>query len=196
MFEHYYAFLVFVMIMTGTPGPGNLSLMAIGQTEGFRAAVPFLCGVAIGFICLTGVVGLGLGSVINASQVAGGALRVAGGIYILYLAFKVLRLRVAAPGEGRKFTFTEGLMLHPLSPKSWGMLVASAGQFLAPGEDFPLQAAVFVLTYFVCMLSAHSLWCLAGASMLRAMGSDAAKTAVTACMAALMVGATAYALFV
>jgi len=193
------AFLYYRFNVDGTYskslGNSEAQLDEVGSWE-ISKDIPFLCGVALGSVCLTVVVGLGLGSAINASPAAGMVLKVAGGAYILYLALKVMRLRIAAPGSARRFTFTEGLMLHPLSPKSWGMLVASAGQFLAPGDDFPAQAAAYILTYFVCMLGFHSLWCLAGASMLRAMGSDAAKTAVTACMAALMVGATAYALFV
>jgi len=195
MFQNYGAFLIFVVAMTGTPGPGNLSLMAIGQSSGFRGAMPFLCGVALGFATLTALIGFGLGEAVNASPAAGMVLKIAGSLYILYLAGKVLRLQASPPEISRKFTFGEGLLLHPLSPKSWGMLVASAGQFLQPGGDMPLQTAIFAGTYFVCMLGFHSLWCLAGASILRALGSRGALTAVTAGMAMLMVGATAYALF-
>lgn len=195
MFENYGAFLIFVMVMTGTPGPGNLSLMAIGQSSGFRGALPFLCGVAVGFASLTGLVGFGLGEAVNASPAARVVLKVAGSLYILHLAFKVLRLQVSPPEASRRFTFGEGLMLHPLSPKSWGMLAASAGQFLQPGGNMAVKTALFAGTYIVCMLGFHSLWCLAGASILRALGSRGALAAVTACMALLMVGATAYALF-
>lgn len=195
MFQNYWPFLVFVVAMTGTPGPGNLALMAIGQSSGFRAALPFLCGVALGFATLTALIGFGLGEAVNASPAAGMVLKIAGSLYILYLAFKTLRLQVSPPDVSRRFTFGEGLLLHPLSPKSWGMLVASAGQFLQPGDSMGLKTALFAGTFFVFMLGFHSLWCLAGASILRALGSRGALTAVTACMAMLMVGATAYALF-
>lgn len=39
--EIYLPFLLFVIVMTGTPGMGNLTMMAIGQATGLRSALPF-----------------------------------------------------------------------------------------------------------------------------------------------------------
>ena len=59
--ETYTAFVLFVIVMTGTPGMGNLSMMAIGQTTGFRSSLPFLVGTTVGAVSLNTLVGLGLG---------------------------------------------------------------------------------------------------------------------------------------
>ena len=56
------ALTLFAFVNSITPGPNNTMLMASGANFGFRATVPHLCGVAIGFGVMVAAVGLGLGS--------------------------------------------------------------------------------------------------------------------------------------
>ena len=42
------SFLVFAASQVGTPGPANMALLATGARYGFRAALPFVAGVALG----------------------------------------------------------------------------------------------------------------------------------------------------
>ena len=52
----------FAFVTSVTPGPNNLMLMASGANFGFRRTVPHMLGVALGFVFLAIVVGLGLAS--------------------------------------------------------------------------------------------------------------------------------------
>ncbi|MGE4298153.1 MAG: LysE family translocator [Desulfovibrionaceae bacterium] len=199
MIENMVPFLAFVVAMTATPGPGNLAMMSIGQSTGFRSAVPFLLGTAVGCVILDGGVALGVGAWIVASPLAGVVLRVAGSAYILYLAVKLVRLRPVAPEAGvggarRGFTFWEGLLVHPLSPKSWAMAVVGFAQFMSPTEPYATQAMVFVGAFLVGLLVFHSLWCAAGATLLGLLRAPRVRVAVNAALVALMLGATAWAM--
>lgn len=196
MSDQFFPFLVFVIVMTGTPGMGNLSMLAIGQSAGFSRAVPFLAGSTVGFVSLGCLVALGLGGAFAASPTARLVMRLAGTVYILYLAVKILRMQLAEPDMRRRFGFAEGLVLHPLNPKSWAMFVVGFSQFSDPTLPLAVQVLVFVVTFMVFQISFHSLWGLAGAGLLRLLGQGRALLAVNGALVSVMVGATLYALFI
>jgi len=193
--DGYVAFVLFVIVMTGTPGAGNLSMMAIGQSRGFKAALPFLAGTTVGMVALNSLVGFGLGGLLLASPQAAWGLRAAGMAYILYLAWKIVTMRVGPAGNADRLTFVHGVFLHPTNPKSWAMSVVGFSQLAGTGWPFSVRLAVFALTFLLFQVSAHSLWGLAGASLMRAFSSPRASRVVTGFLAVSMVGATAYALF-
>ncbi|WP_147819004.1 LysE family translocator [Salidesulfovibrio onnuriiensis] len=187
-------FILFVIAMTGTPGPGNLTLMAIGQATGFRSALPFLAGTTSGFFCLNLAVGFGLGELFVASPALNAVMKVLGTAYILYLAWKVVRLNIDAPEMARQFLFRDGALIHPFSPKSWAMSVVGFSQFSDPAAPLLPQVVAFVCIFFVFQLSFHCLWCAAGVWLVRLLRSVRIRVAVNCTVALLMVGATMHAL--
>jgi threonine/homoserine/homoserine lactone efflux protein len=44
-------YLVFCVLMTGTPGPNNTMALAAGVKVGFWRSLPLVCGIAIGVGC-------------------------------------------------------------------------------------------------------------------------------------------------
>jgi len=191
---NYVAFCVFVAVMTGTPGPGNLSMMAIGQSRGFRGALPFLLGTTVGCGLLNTLVACGLGQLFLLSATAVTVLRVVGLCYIVYLAMKIVCMSLDVTVTARRFSFAEGVALHPLSPKTWAMSVTAFSQFTDPSSPLAAKAVVFVLTFMAGQVLFHSLWGLAGASLLRLAPRRAVQLGLNAAMALLMVGATVYAM--
>jgi threonine/homoserine/homoserine lactone efflux protein len=194
--ETYVVFVLFVIVMTGTPGAGNLAMMGIGQTTGFRSAIPFLIGTTVGAVSLDSTVALGLGKIIQTSPGLSTIMKVCGTCYILYLGWKLLTMRPGGSGTDRRFSFWEGVILHPLNPKSWAMAVVGFGMLADPNAPLVAQAAVFVLTFMVFQVTFHSTWGLAGAAILRTLRSPGLLIGVNGVLVAAMVGATVYALFV
>ncbi|MEP1731390.1 MAG: LysE family transporter, partial [Sulfitobacter pontiacus] len=128
------SFIVFAASQIGTPGPANMALMATGARFGFRAALPFVAGVALGKQLVIWPVGFGLMQLADRAPGVFVALKFASAAYIIWLAWKVANLRLgqgarteAAPG------FLAGLIVHPLNPKAWAMIVGSFTAFIAPG---------------------------------------------------------------
>ncbi len=196
MLDNLLPFIVFVIAMTGTPGPGNLTMMAIGQTTGFSSSIPFLIGTAVGCIILDTLVACGLGEIIISSPIVATFLRIAGLIYILYLAGKVLTLQLTTKNVEKQFSFFEGFLIHPLSPKSWAMAIVAFSQFMKPEQPLAPQIAIFVLCFLVGLLVFHSSWCAAGALIPRLIRSKRLLFGINCVMVTLMVGATGYAMFV
>lgn len=195
MLENYWPFLLFVIAMTSTPGAGNLSMLALGQTVGYRKSLPFLGGIVTGGLCIDLLVAFGLAELYMASPRAALVFKVLSTAYILYLAWKILRMHASTPEETRPFSYLEGVILHPLNPKTWAMAVSSFSQFADPLAPQTPQVLVFVSTYFTAMIVFHSMWGVVGASFMRVLRTRRAELMVNGFMVMLMVGATVYALF-
>lgn len=195
MTDNFIPFWLFVIAMVSTPGPGNLTLMAIGQTTGFKSAIPFLIGAVTSFTLLNFLVAVGLGKVFTLFPLASNMLKILGTGYILYLAYNILRLQVRESGVQKRFTFVEGLLVHPLSPKSWAMSVTAFSQFTQPSDPRVLTVTIFVMTFFCHQVFFHSLWCAAGSVLFETLRKDAVRKAVGGALSGLMVTATIWALF-
>lgn len=194
--ETYMAFVLFVIVMTGTPGMGNLSMMAIGQTTGFRSSLLFLLGTTAGAVCLNTLVALGLGGLFMASPSMAWGMKICGMGYIFYLAWKLMSMQLSDATAHKRFTFVEGLFLHPLNPKSWAMSVVGFSQLVNPDVSLVPQVVVFVVTFMFFQVSFHSLWGLAGSVIMRSLKSKAVLVCVNGVLVTIMVGTTMYALFV
>ncbi len=196
MLDNIVPFVIFVIAMTGTPGPGNLTMLAIGQTTGFSSSIPFLIGTAVGCIILDSLVACGLGEVITGSPAAATTLRIAGLVYIFYLAGKILSMQLTTKKVEKRFSFFEGFLVHPLSPKSWAMAIVAFSQFMKPEQPLGPQIAIFVFSFLIGLLVFHSSWCAAGALIPRLISSRRILICINCIMVTLMVGATGYAMLV
>ena len=93
------SFIVFAASQIGTPGPANMALMATGARFGFRAALPFVAGVALGKQLVIWPVGFGLMQLADRAPGVFVALKFASAAYIIWLAWKV-------PSEPKLLTVT------------------------------------------------------------------------------------------
>jgi threonine/homoserine/homoserine lactone efflux protein len=156
-------FALFAASQVGTPGPANMALMATGARYGLRKAMPFVAGVALGKQLVIWPVGYGLMSLFEAAPVVLDILKWVSAAYILWLAWRVAHLQLA-PGEAadRAPGFLAGLVVHPLNPKAWAMIVAGFSGFVSPGTPVFEATLTIAAILLACQLVLHPLWCFAG----------------------------------
>ncbi|SDQ71379.1 LysE family translocator [Pseudovibrio sp. Tun.PSC04-5.I4] len=189
------AFAIFVAIMTGTPGPGNLTFMAIGASAGYRTAVPVIIAAQLGSTALNLAVAFGLGQLMARGGLLVVGFKFASMGYMTYLAWRIVQLNVKPKGEVSLPTFREGLLIHPLSPKTWAMsLVAFTSFFAANGMGIYENAIILTTGFLIGGMIFHSLWALVGVSILKAIGEGAVMRWITIGMAVAMLAATAWSL--
>ena len=165
----FFTLLAFVAFMVGTPGPANLILMLAGVRQGLRQCIGFILGLIVGKIGLNLVIGFGFGIVLAKAPVWQMLLSYVSAGYMIWLALKSWPASDAAtnnaePAQGH-FHFRNGLFVHPLNPKAWVMCVLAWGKFAPAIGDFSLQLLVVILTFAICQLCLHSLWCWLGTIM-------------------------------
>ncbi|HEY2670425.1 MAG TPA: LysE family translocator [Rugosimonospora sp.] len=127
--------------MVLTPGPNMMYLVSRSITQGRRAGVMSLGGVAVGFLAYLTATNLGLSVLFVAVPEVYLAVKLAGAGYLGWLAFKALRPggisvfepRQVAPDSPRRL-FTMGLMTNLLNPKAAVMYLSLIPQFEHPAQ--------------------------------------------------------------
>ena len=164
----YLALLGFIAFMVGTPGPANLVAMLAGVTQGLRGCAGFISGLIVGKIGLNLFIGFGFGVVLAVDPVLQTLLTYVSASYMIWLAARSWPQSVNPATNQHHtsavtFRFRDGVIVHPLNPKAWVMVVLAWGHFAPALGDFSLQLPVVVLTFVTCQLFFHSLWCALGA---------------------------------
>ena len=104
-------------------------------------------------------------------------------------------MTVTAPDVKRRFSFIEGLLVHPTNPKSWDMSVVGFSQFTIPQASLIWQVAMFMSIFFVGQVMFHSMWCWIGATIISLLRTRIVQVGVNVSVVTLMIGATLYAMF-
>ena len=176
----FFTLLAFVVFMVGTPGPANLILMLAGVRQGLRQCIGFILGLIVGKIALNLVIGFGFGIVLAEAPVWQILLSYVSAGYMIWLALKSwpasdANTNNAEPAQDH-FRFRNGLFVHPLNPKAWVMCVLAWGKFAPALGDFSVQLFAIILTFAICQLCAHSLWCWLGTIMGKSLSNNVRLT--------------------
>ena len=166
----YPAFLVFAIIMVVTPGPANLLLMSSGASHGFYKSIPFVVGVTFGKLFLTIGLGFGFLTILNSNVLFLQILKFIGTAYICWLSYKLLYLDFTSNNlkyEKSVPSIFNGLLVHPLNPKGWAMVIAAYTQFTSLGNlqseiNWITEVIIVASTFFGIQVFSHSLWCWSG----------------------------------
>ncbi|MEM7523438.1 MAG: LysE family translocator [Pseudomonadota bacterium] len=131
------------LIAAGSPGPATLAVAGAAMASGRRVAMATAFGLAIGLTFWGVLAATGLGAVLMVSAPALFALRIAGGGYLLWLAWRSARAAwspesaAGLSGEPRKASaaaaFRRGLALNLTNPKA--VLAWSAAILIGVSAD-------------------------------------------------------------
>lgn len=188
--------IIFAASQVGTPGPANMALMATGARFGFRAALPFVVGVALGKQLIIWPVGFGLMELSARAPWVFETLKYVSALYIIWLAWKVANLRLSTDvGEARAPGFAAGLIVHPLNPKAWAMIVGSFTAFVAPETPILTATATIAAVLLGCQIVLHPLWTFAGDRIARTVAGTATEPYLMWTLAALTVASVLFVLF-
>lgn len=183
----YVALLLYSFVSSVTPGPNNIMLFASGVNFGLRRSVPHMLGISFGFGILLAAVGAGLGAVLELWPLAFLLIKVLGGAYMLYLAWRIAN---AGPPDGatraaRPMRFIEAVAFQWVNPKAWTMALSAISAY-APDQSMR-SIGVVALVFGAINLPAVSSWTLLGTGMSRFLTSRGRLRAFNWTMAGLLV---------
>lgn len=162
----YSAFLLAI----SSPGPNVMAVIGTSMAVGRPAGSALALGVATGSFTWAMLTALGLSAVLATYASALFVIKVAGGAYLLWLAYKAFRAAAAAHdieaaelAGGRRTRwgyFRRGYIVQMTNPKAALAWIAIIALGLAPGA--PLWVgAVIVLGTFALSVAVHLLYALA-----------------------------------
>lgn len=147
------AFVGVAVVLTLTPGPDMALVLRNtvrgGRSSGFRT----VGGIAVGLVVWATATALGIAAVLAASTSVFTALKVAGGVYLVYLGVQALRsLRrdedpFLAPRPSGS-PFRQGLVTNLLNPKLAVLFTTLLPQFIS-ADDPAVAKSVLLAVVFV-----------------------------------------------
>ncbi|HYE27482.1 MAG TPA: LysE family translocator [Allosphingosinicella sp.] len=161
------AFTLAAALLTVTPGLDTALVLRTAAAEGARRALAAALGICLGCLAWGALVAVGLGVLLQASELAYRLLKWAGAAYLLYLGLRLILVqRRAGPADGgpapdRSSWFLRGLLTNLLNPKVGAFYVSFLPQFVPAGASVPattlLLAAIHTalgLLWFLLLIGA------------------------------------------
>jgi threonine/homoserine/homoserine lactone efflux protein len=173
---HLPALLGFALVCLGmvlTPGPNMIYLISRSISQGATAGMVSLGGVALGFVFYMLCAAFGITALLFAVPYAYDALRITGAIYLLWLAWQVLKPNGRSPFQVRELPidsprklFTMGLVTSLLNPKVAMLYLALLPQFIDPVVGSVLgQSVVFGTVQIITSVSVNAMIALTAGSI-------------------------------
>ena len=174
MSETIIPLVLFALISTSTPGIATTLSTASGAQFGFRRSVPLMAGSAAGLATVAAAGAAGLAGLLAAIPSLQLAMKIAGSLYLIWLAIKIgrsgppnLDISMAKPNS-----FFGGAGIQWMNPKGWAMGLGAAASFAALA-DGPLQLALLLGAVFgLAAAFSLSLWCVAGTLLARLLKTE------------------------
>jgi threonine/homoserine/homoserine lactone efflux protein len=185
--EQILALIGFSVVSSVTPGPNNLLLWASGAEFGFRRTVPHVLGTAagIGAMALVGVVAIG--AVIAVIPGVALAMKVAGSLYLLYLAWQVAAAGALQRGAiARPLGLGQAAAFQLINPKAWTFALGAITTFRPVELSSLVGGGVVAVTMMLVIVPTAAVWAVGGTVIGRSLADARRRRAVSLVLAAVL----------
>ena len=167
------AFAGVALVMVLTPGPNMAYLVSRSIAQGRAAGLVSLVGVATGFLIYMLLAAFGITALLLAVPLAYDAIRIAGAIYLGWMAWNALKpggrspfqIRDLAPDSPRKL-YMMGLFTSLLNPKVAALYLSLLPQFIDKAHGNVLgQTLVLGATQIVVSVAVNTVWIVLAGSV-------------------------------
>lgn len=181
--ELWLAFVAASVVLILIPGPTVLTVISYSMAHGRKANVPLVAAVALGDSTALVVSLLGLGTLLAASAFWFTVIKWVGGLYLLYLGFKLLRAGVSPaeaaavasmPGSRWKL-FANTYLVTALNPKGVIFFAAFLPQFISPSAPIAQQMWILGITFVALATLSATLYAVFAALASRLLSSPKAQ---------------------
>jgi len=186
----FAALVALAFVASITPGPNNLMLLGAGMNHGIRRTLPHLAGVSLGFAFLIFLVAVGLGTIFEQYEPVEYVLKLLGGSYLAYLAWKIFNTRSVADARQSSvpMTLVQAAMFQWVNPKAWVMATTASGTLLDTNSSVSVGAAKLTLGFWIINLPCISTWMLSGVFASRWVDSDQQVRTINRALGILLAG--------
>ncbi|MCM2473919.1 LysE family translocator [Rhizobium sp. CG5] len=175
-------FLPAAAVVAASPGANNLLAFANGSRQGFLPSVIALFGRCIAFVIMIAMVIVGLGALLEASELAFQIVKWAGVVYLFYLGATMIVARDHGTAGGTRAAqgpyalARREFLVAMTNPKAVLLFTAFVPQFITRGgeDSFTVQLVVLGAIYIAVEFVAAMGWALAG-SIIRSLQPSAKR---------------------
>lgn len=165
------AFLAASLVLAVVPGPGVAYVVLRSVTDGRKAGLASVAGLALGNFGNAVGASLGLAAVLAVSSIAFTVIKWAGALYLVWLGFRTIRRPAATEGPGGpvgrtdvRRVFRDGFVVALLNPKTAMFFAAFLPQFMGAATVPALQGMVLGAIFVAIAAITDTLYALAAGS--------------------------------
>ena len=179
----------FMISMGITPGPNNILVASSGVNFGFRATLPHILGITLGYPLMLLIIGVGLAKIFIAIPLFHVILKYVSILYLLYLAVHLAL--ASAMGEARRtpkpMTFLQAAAFQWVNGKAWVIALGAVTTYTVVDRSLPLQIVALTAIAVVVTLVCVGCWTFFGAFMRHFLHTEQRRRWFNYAMAALLV---------
>ncbi|WP_236632032.1 LysE family translocator [Endozoicomonas montiporae] len=189
MVDNYLAVLLFSFTTMITPGPNNIMIMSSGLNYGVRKSMPHYLGICLGFPAMVVAVGLGFDALFQEFPFLHEVIKVAGVLYLLYLAYHVAMAPVSNIGVVRRnpLTFLQAAVFQWVNPKAWIMATGAVAAYTTIDSDMFLQVVYITFAFFLATFPCIAIWLFLGTHLKKLLRNETHQRLFNVTMAILLV---------
>ncbi|WP_416307944.1 LysE family translocator [Neptunicella sp. SCSIO 80796] len=162
-------FSLAALLLSLSPGPSNLYIMARSINQGYKAGVAAASGLAVGSFIYVIATALGIATLFKYSPVAYTLIKIAGAGYLIYLGIQYLRAPktaantpIAAPTHSFGHIFRQSIIVELTNPKTALFFIAFLPQFVSTEAgsvtvQLMVLGAIYALIALCCDLMVATL---------------------------------------
>ena len=153
--ESLTTFVIASVLLALVPGPDNIFVLTQSSVNGHKAGLLVTLGLCTGLIVHTSAVALGITAVLKTSYVAFTVLKIAGAMYLLYLAWRAFHASSEEinTGQSREVAaikyYLRGVIMNVTNPKVSIFFLAFLPQFADPSRGPVIQQIFFLGMIFI-----------------------------------------------
>lgn len=182
------ALIAFSFVSSVTPGPNNILLWASGAEFGFQRTIRHIVGTALGIGSMALAVGAGLGILITTVPQVEFVMKLAGSVYLLYLAYQIAGAHALERGDlGRPLGLLQAAAFQVINPKAWIIALGAITTFRPPAFPVMVGSILVAVPLMIVIIPTESLWAVGGDALGRFLAGERASRLVSLALAALMV---------
>lgn len=196
MTNNQQALISYMFIMSITPGPNNIVLMASGIHFGIKRSLPYLFGVMAGFFLQSSMIYLVAHAFIDYLPKLGYLFAYTGLALSIYMSYELLRpsgLQSVRPTE-QPPRLVSGMTFQAINPKSW-LFALNLAAILASSAGPASALASIGLGILMANGPAMLLWIISGTTLNRLLSGKAPVRTLNTLMAATLLCSTAISLW-
>jgi len=186
------ALIGFSFVSSVTPGPNNVLLWASGATFGFRRTIPHIVGTALGIGAMALGAAAGIAALVTAFPPIGVAMKVAGSIYLVYLAIQIARSGALQAGVvARPLSVGAAAAFQLINPKAWIFAIGAVTTFRPVELPIVTGSLLVALTMMAVIVPSAAVWAAGGGALGQLLSGERSRRIVSLVLAALVVATVA-----
>ena len=157
------SFSSFAFVAAFTPGPNNIMLAASGANFGFRATLPHIIGICLGFCLLVLMAGFGLANLFALIPELYAILKFFSFLFLLYMAWKIAT--ATTPEQGGRTTplrLWQAALFQMVNPKGVSVIISAVTAYTSTAAALANEVLIMLIVFSAVTITATCTWTIFG----------------------------------